>query len=99
RDLRERYFSVIDGKANMSLKDPNGRWRFLESVCLGNQTETRKADNVGVVTYYKLPDAARVVEDLSQSENEMRLILSQDDSCRHWGGKNKKPANWLGHRI
>lgn len=99
RDLRERYFSVIDGKANMSLKDPNGRWRFLESVCLGNQTEARKADNVGVVTYYKLPDAARVVEDLSQSENEMRLILSQDDGCRHWGGKNKKPANWLGHRI
>jgi len=99
RDLRERYFSVIDGKANMSLKDPNGRWRFLESVCLGNQTETRKADNVGVVTYYKLPDAARLVEDLSSAEDEMRLILSQDDTCRHWGGKNKKPANWLGHRI
>lgn len=99
RDLRERYFSVIDGKANMSLKDPNGRWRFLESVCLGNQTETRRADNVGVVTYYKLPDAARVVEDMSNAEDEMRLILSQDDGCRHWGGKNKKPANWLGHRI
>lgn len=99
KESRERYFSVTDGKANMSLKDPNGRWRFLESVCLGNQTETRKADNVGVVTYYKLSEAAKAVEDLSRSEDEMRLILSQDDLCRHWGGKGRKPKNWLGHRI
>lgn len=99
KESRERYFSVIDGKANMSLKDPNGRWRFLESVCLGNQTETRKADNVGVVTYYKLSEAAKAVEDLSQAEEEMRLILSRDDLCRHWGGKGRKPKNWLGHRI
>lgn len=98
-DMRLRYFSITEGKSNMSVKASDASWRFLESVCLGNQTETRKADNVGVVTFFKLPERARLVADLSRAEDEMRLILSQDDMCRHWGGKNKKPKNWLGHRI
>lgn len=98
-DLRLRHFSVTDGKANMSPKAAEARWRFLESVCLGNQTEDRKADNVGVVTYFKLPEEARMTTDLSKAEDAMRLILSTDDTVRHWEGRGRKPKNWLGHRI
>lgn len=100
-DVAKRYFSVSDGKANMSPKAGEARWRFLESVCLDNATADRKADNVGVVTYYELPREARAITDLSRAEDEMRLILSTDDTVRHWSGKGRgaKPKNWLGHRI
>lgn len=98
-DLRLRHFSVADGKANMSPRAADARWRFLESVCLGNQTEARKADNVGVVTYYDLPKDAKLTADLSKAEDTMRLILSQDDTVQAWSGRRRKPFNWLGHRI
>lgn len=98
-DLRQRHFSVSNGKANMSAKASQAQWRFLESVCLGNQTETRKADNVGVVTRYELPESAQDAVDLSGAENAMRLILSMDDMVRHWHGRGPKPKNWIVHRI
>lgn len=98
-DLRQRHFSVSNGKANMSAKASQAQWRFLESVCLGNQTETRKADNVGVVTHYELPELAQEAVDLSGAENAMRLILSMDDTVRHWHGRGPKPKNWIVHRI
>lgn len=100
-DIRQRHFSVSDGKANMSAKAGEARWRFLESVCLDNATASRKSDNVGVVTYYNIPKEARQVADLSRAEDEMRLILSTDDMVTHWSGKGRgrKPKNWLGYRI
>lgn len=98
-DLRLRHFSITDGKANMSASMGEAKWRFLESVCLNNQTDRRKADNVGVVTYFKLPESARVMADLSQAETSAARILRSDDTVRHWAGKGKKPKNWLGHRI
>lgn len=98
-DLRQRHFSVSDGKANMSPKAGEARWRFLESVCLDNQTPDRKADNVGVVTFFKMPEEAKNMVDLSGSEDAMRIILSQDDTVRHWTGRGPKPKNWIGHRI
>lgn len=101
QDLRMRHFSVSDGKANMSPKAGEARWRFLESINLENKTADRESDNVGVVTYYELPKEAKQMHDLSRSEDEMRLILSTDDTVRHWDGKGRgrKPKNWLGHRI
>lgn len=98
-DIRLRYFAVSDGKANMAPKLAEARWRYLESVCLGNQTDTRKADNVGVVTYYKLPEEARNLADLSDAESAARTILLTDDTVRHWSGRGRKPKNWIGHRI
>ena len=98
-DLRLRHFSVSNGKANMSAKSASSQWRFLESVCLSNERGHRKADNVGVVTYYALPEVVQDQVDLSGAEDAMRLILSQDDCVRHWTGKGPKPKNWIGHRI
>lgn len=98
-DIAKRYFSVADGKANMSPRSADVRWRFLESVNLGNQTESRKSDNVGVVTFYNLPKEARATADLSKAEDAMRLLLSQSDILRHWSGRGRKPKDWLGHAI
>lgn len=105
-DMRLRHFSVIDGKANMTPRMDDLRWRRLESVNLGNATYHpdgtvhRKGDNVGVVTYYKLPKEAQAVADLSNAEAEMRILLSQHDDLRHWTGKRgAPPKNWLGHRV
>lgn len=98
-DIRLRYFAVSDGKANMAPKLAEARWRYLESVCLGNQTDTRKADNVGVVTYYKLPEEARAVADLSDAEPTARMLLAGADDIRHWTGRGPVPKNWLGWRI
>ena len=98
-DLRLRHFSVSNGKANMSAKSAANQWRFLESVCLANEQGHRKADNVGVVTYFKLPEVAQDRIDLSGAEDAMRLVLSQDDTVRHFTGKGPKPNNWIVHRI
>lgn len=100
-DIMKRYFSVSDGKANMSPKAAEARWRFLASVPLENKTDKREGDNVGVVTHYDLPKEAKMQADLSRAEDEMRLILSQDDNVTHWNGqgRGRKPKNWLGHRI
>lgn len=100
-DIMKRYFSVSDGKANMSPKAAEARWRFLASVPLENKTDKREGDNVGVVTHYELPKEAKMQADLSRAEDEMRLILSQDDNVTHWNGqgRGRKPKNWLGHRI
>lgn len=105
-DMRLRHFSVSDGKANMTPRLDDVRWRRLESVNLGNATHNpdgsikRKGDNVGVVVHFELPKEARVMADLSNAEDEMRLLLSQHDDLRHWTGKRgSPPKNWLGHRV
>ena len=98
-DMRLRHFSITNGKANMSVKSGQAQWRFLDSVCLENQQGFRKADNVGVVTYYELPEEVQDKANLSGAEDAMRLILSQDDTVRHWSGKGPKPQNWIVHRI
>lgn len=98
-DLRLRHFSITNGKANMSPKAAQAQWRFLESVCLENKSGFRKADNVGVVTHYELPESVRDLVDLSGAEDAMRLILSMDDTVRHWQGRGPKPKNWIVHRI
>ena len=98
-DIRARYFSVTDGKSNMAVKDADARWRYLDSVALGNQTDIRKSDNVGVVAYYKLPKEARAMADFSRAEDEMRRLLSASDMLQHWSGRGRKPTDWLGHKI
>lgn len=98
-DLRLRHFSVSDGKANMAPKADDVRWRFLESVCLGNQTETRKADNVGVVRHYELPEAAKNAVDMTHAQDIALSILARDDTVRNHNGRGPAPRNWLGYLM
>lgn len=98
-DLRLRHFSVSDGKANMAPKADDVRWRFLESVCLGNQTETRKADNVGVVRHYALPESAKNAVDMTHAQDIALAILARDDTVRNHNGRGPAPRNWLGYLM
>lgn len=98
-DLRLRHFSVSDGKANMAPKADDVRWRFLESICLGNATATRKADNVGVVRYYELPESAKVAVDMTRAQDIALMILARDDTVRNHNGRGPAPKNWLGYLM
>ena len=98
-DLRLRHFSVSDGKANMAPKADDVRWRFLESICLGNATATRKADNVGVVRYYELPESAKFAVDMTRAQDIALMILARDDTVRNHNGRGPAPKNWLGYLM
>jgi len=55
-DEHRRYLRVDDGKRNMAPPADKTIWRKIESVDLGNETETRPSDNVGVAVIWKWPD-------------------------------------------
>lgn len=97
-DQRQSYFSVANGKSNMAPRSGDAKWRRLESFCLNNQTETHKADNIGVVTQYVLPETAQG-PDLSKAEEIALTILSRDETIRHHSGRGPAPKNWLGYRM
>lgn len=54
---RRQYIKVIDAKGNMAPPADQSVWRFLESIDLGNETDTRPSDFVGVATAWKYPGA------------------------------------------
>lgn len=97
-DQRQSYFSVANGKSNMAPRSGDAKWRRLESFCLNNQTDTHKADNIGVVTQYVLPETAQG-PDLSKAEEIALTILGRDETIRHHSGRGPAPKNWLGYRM
>jgi RecA-family ATPase len=56
-DDRERYFSVIRGKANLAPRDDKTIWRRIVSVPLGNGPSPGLDDFVGVVEEWCWPDS------------------------------------------
>ncbi|MDA1091440.1 MAG: AAA family ATPase [Proteobacteria bacterium] len=85
-----RYLRVDDGKRNMAPPAESANWRRLESVNLGNQTETRPSDSVGVAVHWKLPDPfdGVTVDDLRRVQQHIddgnyRANVQADD----WVGK------------
>ena len=83
----------------MAPKADDVRWRFLESICLGNATATRKADNVGVVRHYELPESAKVAVDMTRAQDIALMILARDDTVRNHNGRGPAPKNWLGYLM
>lgn len=51
------FFKILDanGKANLSSRSDEQHWFRFISICLGNETEERPADHVGVVTAWDAP--------------------------------------------
>jgi hypothetical protein len=91
-DQHWRYFSVDDGKANMS---PLGerKWFKLATVDLGNCTELYPAgDSVGVVTAWKPPNPLDGVTG-ADFENASREIRKGE-----WR-ENTQAKNWVGRPI
>jgi hypothetical protein len=87
-----RYFSVDDGKANMS---PLGerKWFKIISLDLGNGTELHpKGDNVGVVTKWIPPEA---LEGVTGGDFEAAAI---EIGTGKWRG-DVRAKNWIGKPI
>lgn len=54
-----RHFRVEQGKANLSAPHAHTIWRKLVDVPMGNQTEDRPEDHVGVVVVWEATDAMK----------------------------------------
>lgn len=93
------YFSIFTGKNNMSRMGKDSQWRQRVSVCLNNQTETRKADTVAVIAYYKLPDAAANHLDMTTAHEVLEGILKRDTSTRPKIDGKAAPNEWLGYKL
>ena len=91
QDERESYLKVTNGKPNMAKKSGKGIWYRLESVNLGNSTKTREADEVGVVTRWKVPSATGEVTGADIQEILDRIgdvpIHREDVQAKMWAGK------------
>lgn len=93
------YFNIFTGKNNMSRMGRDFHWRRRVSVCLNNQTETRKADNVAVIEYYALPDAAANHLDMTHAHELLESILKRDTATRPKADGKRAPDDWLGYKL
>lgn len=99
---RESYFSVADGKASMASKLGGPKWRRLVSVPLGNQTEDRDEDHVGVVTYFEMKKKDEEIvktNNLQDLEPTILSVVAVNDMTRHWSGRSQPPKGWLGKAV
>jgi hypothetical protein len=84
------YFSVRNGKANMSPPAENADWFKFVSVPLGNDTPETKGDDVGVVTKWKLPG---LFDDMEVGD--LYTVQKAIDAGK-WRADARSP-DWAGH--
>lgn len=94
---RFSYFQVDLGKANLAKRDGRGRWRRLVSVGLGNSSDIRDEDKIGVVEVFERPAASDGFPE-DAAVQAQRLAESRD-TYRHWVGSGPPPGDWFGHAI
>lgn len=87
------YFRVGNGKTNMQPPAEKATWFKLVSVSLDNGSDMEPADNIGMVTGWKMPG---VFAGRSESEDLAKACaaLGPDE----WA-KNVQAANWAGYPI
>ncbi|WP_213737068.1 AAA family ATPase [Bradyrhizobium sp. dw_411] len=91
-DERWRHFNVQVGKANMSPRTGKPKWYRLASVSLGNGTETRPEDYVGVVTAWTMPGA---LDDVQVGD----LVKVQESIRDGAWGSSRQAGDWAGYAI
>jgi hypothetical protein len=94
---RRRYFWAGSPKANMA--PPSGRkaWRRLASVELGNETEKRKTDEIGVVETWKWPDPFENVTTGDLDAVQKRLSSdAADPKVEPWSESSRAKKRWVG---
>jgi hypothetical protein len=87
---RERYFSVIRGKANLAPRDDKTIWRRIVSVPLGNGPSPGLDDFVGVVEEWCWPDSFADVTVDKARDVQRRLSQGEwraDPRSTKWAGK------------
>ncbi|ACA15749.1 RecA-family ATPase-like protein [Methylobacterium sp. 4-46] len=87
-----RYFKVTTGKANLAPRDEKATWYRTASVDLGNATQERPSDHIGVVTAWEWPDAFNGV-------NVDDLRRAQAAVAKGQWRADVQAKNWVGHPI
>lgn len=93
---RFEYFSIYQGKSNLTKRAANASWRKLESVGLGNGVGMSKPqDFAGVVTEWHWPGSEDIVAELTP--DQIKMIKVRVDTSEYKEGHRAK--NWVGHAI
>ncbi len=93
---RFSYFSVSNGKANMTKRSGEGKWRHLADFDLKNGP-VGSSDRVGVVEYYKLPEKAAALDALPDNA----VMIAQRAAYDHpmEARYDIQSPDWFGHLI
>lgn len=86
-DGRWRYFSLLDGKANLTPRSDKALWHRLESVKLAN------GDSVGVVTPWHKADPFADV-----SASDLSRVL-RDVTNNAWKYDKRGAGQWIGQLV
>lgn len=93
---RFSYFSVTNGKSNMTKRTGNLKWRHLHDFDLCNGLPG-ESDHVAVVEYFKLPDRADALNSLPDNA----VMIAQRAAYDHPNETrlDVQSADWFGHLI
>lgn len=93
-DAKDRfsYFSVTNGKSNMTKRSGEGKWRHLADLDLCNGP-IGESDHVGVVEYFEVPDALSGIP-----ANAVEIALDVASSFDH-GRLSSKSPDWFGYLV
>lgn len=87
------YFSVTYGKSNLTPLSSRLDWRKLESVPLGNgRGLTKPQDHAPVVTEWRWPDKAELVEAVPSDQSELIRVRVNNADYTY----NYQASNWVG---
>lgn len=93
---RFSYFSVTNGKANMSKRSADAKWRHLHDLDLCNGP-VGVSDHVGVVEHYALPEKAHALASLPH--NAAMIAQRAVHDAPHAARFDKQAADWVGHLL
>lgn len=95
-DDRFSYFSVSNGKANMTKRSGEGKWRHLHDFDLKNGP-VGTSDRVGVVEYFKLPEKAAALDALPENA----VMIAQRAAYDHpmETRYDIQSPDWFGHLV
>lgn len=95
-DDRWSYFSVSNGKANMSKRSSDAKWRHLHDFDLANGP-VGVSDRVGVVEQYVLPEKAKALDDLPENAILIAQRLASDNP--YIARADPTSPDWFGHLL
>jgi hypothetical protein len=93
-----RYFQISNAKANFSPPPAEGDWYQLVSVGIGNATEDRPEDWVGVIENYKL---AKAGDGLAYGDvmRTLDMIEKGTDAGGKWKESPLAKHEWVGYIV
>lgn len=93
---RFSYFSVTNGKANMSKRSSESKWRHLHDLDLCNGP-VGASDHVGVVEHYALPEKAHALASLPHNAAiiAQRAVHDAPMAARY----DTQSPDWVGHIL